>query len=100
MLVFGGRTTFGELARLEQVSLPTMTRIAAALVKAGYVKRTVDPNDRRFVYLEATRRGVALLDEGRRRRVERVESMLSTLDAAELAACARALAVLASVLDR
>jgi DNA-binding MarR family transcriptional regulator len=100
VLVFGGRTTFGELARLEQVSLPTMTRIAAALVKAGYVKRTVDPNDRRFVYLEATRRGVALLDEGRRRRVERVESMLSTLDAAELAACARALAVLASVLDR
>jgi hypothetical protein len=49
---------------------------------------------------EHDRRGVALLDEGRRRRVDRVERMLSTLDAAELAACARALALVAKVLDR
>ena len=97
VLVFGGRRTLGELAAAEQVSLPTMTRIAAALTKAGYVKRSVDPDDRRYVYLEATRRGEALLDEGRRRRVERLGALLGELSSSELAACERALAALRRV---
>jgi DNA-binding MarR family transcriptional regulator len=98
VLVFGGRKTLGELARIEQVSLPTMTRIAAALAKAGYVSRSIDPDDRRYVYLEATRRGTALLDEGRRRRVGRLTTMLADLDERELAACARALSALHRVI--
>lgn len=98
VLVFGGRTTLGELARIEQVSLPTMTRIAAALTKAGYVKRSADPDDRRYVYLAATPRGIALLDEGRRRRVARLRALLADLDARELAACKRALSALRRVL--
>jgi DNA-binding MarR family transcriptional regulator len=97
VLVFGGRKTLGELARVEQVSLPTMTRLSAALAKAGYVNRTADPDDRRYVYLEATRRGVALLDEGRRRRIARLRAMLADLTAAELVACERALAALRRV---
>lgn len=97
VLVFGGRKTLGELARVEQVSLPTMTRISAALAKAGYVKRSVDPDDRRYVYLEATRRGVALLDEGRRRRIARLSAMLADLTARELVDCERALAALRRV---
>ncbi len=55
----------GELARVEQVSPPTMTRIAAALAKASYVKRITNLDDTRYVYLEATARGVSLLNEGR-----------------------------------
>lgn len=97
VLVFAGRKTLGELAAAEQVSLPTMTRIAAALAKAGYVTRSSDPNDRRYVYLEATRRGAALLDEGRRRRVERLSTLLTELRPGELAACDRALAALRRV---
>lgn len=97
VLVFAGRKTLGELAAAEQVSLPTMTRIAAALAKAGYVQRSTDLNDRRYVYLEATRRGVALLDEGRRRRVERLSVLLAELHPGELAACDRALAALRRV---
>jgi DNA-binding MarR family transcriptional regulator len=97
VLVFGGRKTLGELAAAEQVSLPTMTRIAAALAKARYVERSIDPNDRRYVYLEATRRGVALLDEGRRRRVERLSALLAELRPGELATCDRALAALRRV---
>ncbi len=60
-----------------------MTRIAAALVKAGYAKRTITPSDRRYVYLEATRAGILLLDAGRRRRVERLSQLLARLDASE-----------------
>jgi DNA-binding MarR family transcriptional regulator len=97
VLVFAGRKTLGELARVEQVSLPTMTRISAALANAGYVKRFADPDDRRFVYLEATRRGSALLDEGRRRRVDRLSTMLAGLTPGELAACEDALAALRRV---
>ncbi len=74
-----------------------MTRIAAALVKAGYAKRTVAPSDRRYVYLDATRAGIALLNAGRRRRVERLTELLARLDAPERAACARAIAALAKL---
>ena len=98
VLVFGGRATLGELARVEQVSLPTMTRIAAALAQRGYVRRLSDPADRRYVYLEATARGEKLLDEGRRRRVAHVRALLAPLSAADRRACERALAALRSVL--
>jgi DNA-binding MarR family transcriptional regulator len=98
VLVFGGRMTLGELAAAERISLPTMTRIAAALNAAGYVRRSVDPNDRRYVYLEATRRGEALLNEGRRRRVERLSTLISGLSRRELEACERALSALRRVL--
>ena len=97
VLVFGGPTTLGELARIEQVSLPTMTRIAASLTKAGYVARAVDPDDRRFIHLEATRSGRALLQEGRRRRVVSVGALLSGLSDAELRRCAQTLAALRRV---
>ena len=97
VLVFGGRMTLGELARLEQVSLPTMTRISAALAKAGYVKRSIEPDDRRYVYLEATRRGAVLLEEGRRRRVARLSALLADLDEAEVDACKRAISALRRV---
>jgi DNA-binding MarR family transcriptional regulator len=100
VLVFAGRMTLGELARTEQVSLPTMTRIAAALSKAGYVKRTIDPLDRRYVYLEATRRGAGLLDQGRRRRLERLASLLSGLSANEREQCARTLSILANIFGK
>jgi len=99
VLVFAGRKTLGELARVEQVSLPTMTRIAVALDRAGYIKKIVDPADRRYVYLEATARGERLLDEGRRRRVERLSRLLGELAPRERLACERALAALVRVLD-
>jgi DNA-binding MarR family transcriptional regulator len=99
VLVFSDRMTLGELARAERVSLPTMTRIAAALVKAGYAKRAVEAPDRRYVYLEATRAGIVLLDKGQRRRVDRLSGLLARLDTRERAACARALAALAKLFE-
>src|SRR3974377_1953657 len=42
-----GNPTLGELAALEQVQPPTMTRIVANLADAGMVTREADPTTRR-----------------------------------------------------
>jgi DNA-binding MarR family transcriptional regulator len=98
VLVFDGPKTIGELAAMEQVSLPTMTRISAALCKAGHVRRAKNPNDRRYVMLESTRSGARLLEEGKRRRVERVTQMLGELGNDDLVACETALKALRRVI--
>lgn len=100
VLVFGGPHTLGELAAAERVSLPTMTRIAAALMRRGYTRREHVEHDRRFIRLFATERGVRLLHEGRERRVTRLLAMLEGLSPADLDACSRAADVLAAALTR
>ena len=84
VLVFAGPLTLGALAAAEQVRPPTMSRLVAALEKAGLVARERDPGDARLVRLHATARGRALLLRGRQRRVERLTHALETLDSAEL----------------
>src|SRR6266478_3924169 len=68
VLVFAGPMRLTELAVIEQVRPPTMTRVIAGLEAAGLVRRRDDADDARAVRLEATARGTALLQEGRRRR--------------------------------
>lgn len=60
--------TPGELAEIEKVSAPSMTRAVAALVERGLVHRTDDPADRRQVILSLTPDAVTLLKEIRRKR--------------------------------
>jgi DNA-binding MarR family transcriptional regulator len=79
VLVFAGPKSPGELADAEQVRPPTMSRIIAGLERGGLVRRRPTP-DRRRVRLEATPRGVKVLQEGRRRRVESLAGALSSLD--------------------
>ena len=45
VLVFGGPTTVGALARAEQVSAPTMSRLVSGLERDGFVVREVDEAD-------------------------------------------------------
>ena len=45
VLVFGGPTTLGALARAEQVSAPTMSRLVSGLERDGFVVREVDEGD-------------------------------------------------------
>lgn len=91
VLVFGGPKSLGALAAAEQVKPPSMTRVVQELEAAGYVKRRQDASDRRAVRLEATARGVRLLQEGRTRRTTLLASWLEQLDPGEVAAIARAL---------
>lgn len=79
VIVFGGPIAMNELARAEQVSAPTISRLASALEADGLVERVDDPADRRVQLLRATRKGRRLLDEGRRRRVSMLARALLEL---------------------
>ena len=83
VLVFGGAMSLNELARAEQVRPPTMSRIVDALESENLVRRTINPQDRRAVVLEATEKGTAILWEGRKRRVKFLAKHLSRLSDAE-----------------
>jgi DNA-binding MarR family transcriptional regulator len=97
VLVFAGPMRLTQLAQLEQVRPPTMTKVVTGLEARGLVKRRADNDDARAVRLEATARGTKLLREGRRRRVERLAAALATLDAGDLETVARAAAIIERV---
>ena len=94
VLVFAGPMRIGELARLEQVEPPTMTRLVDGLERDGYVTRSPDPDDARAVAVRATDTGREALLEGRRRRVEAFTTLLAALPQRELAQLARGVAAL------
>ena len=97
VLVFGGPMRVTDLARAEHVKPPTMTRIVAALEADQLAKRTADAADGRSARIEATRRGERLMQEGRKRRVERLGAALQELSAEELAVLSRAAAIIEAV---
>ena len=90
VLVFGGPMRLTDLARIEQVKPPTMTRIVAGLEAQGLVGRRPAADDARAVRLEATPRGTKVMHEGRRRRVERLTGSIKMLPAADRQVLARA----------
>jgi len=83
ILVFGGPATIGSLAKAEQVTAPTATRLVVGMERDGLVRREPDARDGRVVWLRPTRKGVRLLHEGRRRRVAALAGELASLDAAD-----------------
>jgi DNA-binding MarR family transcriptional regulator len=85
VLVFGGPRTLGELAAAEQVRPPTMTSIVRALEDGGYVRRAIDAADGRVIRVSATKKGERVLQQGRRRRVERLGERLAKLSPREVA---------------
>src|ERR1039458_4028953 len=60
-----GSPTLGELACLESVQPPSMTRIIAALEKLGLVVRVVDPTDRRVARVRVSEAGREVLEQNR-----------------------------------
>jgi DNA-binding MarR family transcriptional regulator len=83
VLVFGGPRSLKELAEAEQVRPPTMSRIVVGLRQTRLVRRKTT-DDKRRMLLEATARGVKILHEGRRRRVEMLARALQQFSADEL----------------
>ena len=83
VLVFGGAMSLNDLAQAEQVRPPTMSRIVDALESAVLIRCTVNPQDRRAVVLEATEKGIAILWQGRKRRVRFLAKHLSRLSEQE-----------------
>lgn len=63
-----GELTLGELATIERIAPPSMTRIAARLEERGWLERRVDATDRRVARVAVNQAGRDLLDETRNRR--------------------------------
>jgi DNA-binding MarR family transcriptional regulator len=89
VVYFGGAHTIGEIARMEQVSAPTMTRLVAGLEEDGLVRREASLTDGRSVLVHATAKGKRVMEQGRSRRVAFLAQKLGALDPAALAALDR-----------
>ena len=63
-----GEMTVGELARIERVKPPSMTRTVNSLAEAGLVTRRPHPTDGRQVVVDITPAARQVLDADRRRR--------------------------------
>ena len=97
VIVFGGPIAMSALAAAEQVRPPTITKLVAELERLGLVERTRDADDHRGVKVRATATGRRLLEEGRRRRVERLAAALEALPPAERKLLARAAELIESI---
>lgn len=89
-----GAMTAGTLAAHERVQPPSMTKIVASLLAAGFVTRTPDAQDRRQVVIDVTPTARTLLAEDRARRDRWLDERLRELDPDQRATLAAALPVL------
>ena len=91
VLIFVGRPlSLGELAEAEQVTAATMSRVVAGLKRGGLARVTAAKEDRRRLVLEPTAKGTAILQAGRKRRVEALAGGLTSLKQEELETVERA----------
>jgi DNA-binding MarR family transcriptional regulator len=93
----GTALTPRELAGIERVSPPSMTRTVAALVERGLVTRQDDPLDGRQVFISLTPQGLSLLKETRRKRDAWMASRLKGISADEREVLVRASVILTRV---
>jgi DNA-binding MarR family transcriptional regulator len=84
VLVYGGPQSLTELAAAEQVRLPTVSRLVAALEREGLVTRRPDERDARVVRIQATPRGRRMLLEGQGRRLSALVSLMDGLSDEEV----------------
>jgi DNA-binding MarR family transcriptional regulator len=89
--------TPGELADIERVSPPSMTRTVAALVERGLVARTADPSDGRQVILSLTPEARRVLREIRRRRDQWMTVRVKSLTPEEQEVLRQAASILSRV---
>ena len=93
----GTALTPGELAGIERVSPPSMTRTVAGLVERGLVARQNDPLDGRQVFISLTPQGLLLLRETRRTRDAWMATWLKGISADEREVLAKASVILTRV---
>lgn len=84
ILAFAGPKNVGEIAEIEMVSPPAVSRILNGLEKDGLVVRKRMEGDRRYVWVVATAKGRRLMGEARARRLERLATKLESVTQEEL----------------
>ena len=93
-LQLAGALTPRELADVERVQPPTMTKIVGKLEERGLVVRTPHPTDGRQVILSATEAGRAVVAEDRRARAAWLTQRLAALTPEERETLHRAIDIL------
>ncbi|MEV6306143.1 MarR family transcriptional regulator [Actinoplanes sp. NPDC051861] len=96
-LQLAGALTPRELADVERVQPPTMTKIVGKLEERGLVARTPHPTDGRQVILAATDEGRAVYAQYERARNEWLAKQLEQLSPEERATLAQAAEILQRV---
>ena len=91
--------TVGQIAELEHVKPPSVSKIVAALERGGLVERRTDPTDRRCAQIVATHDGISYVEEVRAAGRTWLASQLATLDDADVASIEAALPALDRLLD-
>jgi DNA-binding MarR family transcriptional regulator len=89
-----GELSLGELASIEQIAPPSMTRIVARLDEKGWLERKADSADRRVARVVISPAGQAVLDETRTRRDAFLAARLRLLTEDELEVLERAVPLL------
>ena len=98
VLVFGGPKTLGQLAAAEQVRPSTMSRIVAGLAHSGLIRITPDAADARRMRIQASAKGIRLLQAARQKRVGALAEQLRRLPPQDFAALRLATEVLRRLL--
>ena len=86
--------TLSTIARIQGVTPATATTMVTTLEHRGGVRRDVDAEDRRRVFVSMTDAGRAALDSAQEVAERAIAELLSPLEAAELARLADALEVI------
>ena len=94
VLTFGGAQSLTGLARAEQVTSATMSKLVSDLEAEGLVAKRVDKEDRRGLRIEVTAKGRALMEEGRKRRLALLNTRIAKLSRDERAQLAEASALM------
>src|SRR3954469_9617846 len=89
-----GPLTLGELAAVERVAPPSMTRIVSLLEERGLVTRVVDPADRRVARVSTTADGRPLLEGSRSKKTAYLAARIEKLSDEDRALLQRALPVI------
>ncbi|MDH6139600.1 MULTISPECIES: MarR family winged helix-turn-helix transcriptional regulator [Kitasatospora] len=95
LLVREGSRTTAELAEHQHVRHQSMARTVTQLREAGLIRQEPHPTDGRKVVLHATEEGIAMLQEQRRRREDRMAAAIeSEMSEAEQLVLRQAMALL------
>jgi DNA-binding MarR family transcriptional regulator len=94
-----GARAVGELAAIENVAAPTMSRLVATIEKAGLVTKTTG-TDRRVQTVALTEAGRTIQRDAEARRRRMVEALVSRLKPETVADLLEVLGPLAAGLDR
>lgn len=97
VLVNHGDLPIGELAALEKVQPPSMTRIVNGLEQRGLVTRHPNPSDKRSSWVHLADAGRQIVLANRRRRDQWLAVRLAELDPAEREVLRRAIPILEKV---